>query len=123
MTVGLKWAGRVREILQEARPAAAEQLVGEAPETQLQRAFQLYQFNVGLAPIEQTPRARAEREIHRIALTYNWPGEVARFLDRHGAASLAGLDEDTIDELLAHMRKLLDRAMSACDSDEDLPAR
>lgn len=108
----------MRAILGEAKPT-------ETAETQAAREFRQYEINAAppLICIEQSARARAEREIHRIALTYGWGTEVTRQLDRHRAASVSGLDDDTVDQLLDHMRRLLDRAMNACDSDEDLPAR
>lgn len=117
MTVGLKWAGAVREILRDARPA-------ETPESKARREFALYDFNAAPAPVlEQTPRARAEREIGRIATWYGWAPEIARALDRAGAVSLAGLEEHQVEQLLDRMRQLEDCAQSGLDGPDTPPAR
>ena len=113
---------RVRRLLEEAVQEKRAQQT-RSPEQQAQGAFQLYEFNIGMAPLEQTPRARAEREIHRIAWTYGWQAEVARALDFHAATSLSALDDPQVDELAARMRRLLDCAMNACDFEDVLPAR
>jgi hypothetical protein len=117
MTVGLKWAGAVREILRDAKPA-------DTAESKARRDFALYDFNAAPAPLlEQTPRARAEREIGRIASWYGWGAEVARALDRAGAASLAGLGDQEIEQLLDRMRQLENCAQEGLDSPDMPPAR
>lgn len=113
---------RVRRLLEEAAQEKVKQQE-RSTEDHARTAFQLYEFNVGMAPLEQTPRARAEREIHRIAWTYGWQGEVARALDTQGAISLSALDDDQVERLAAKMRRLLDSAMCGCDSEDALPAR
>ena len=113
--VGLKWAGKVRELLAEARPR-------EDAETQAGRAFQHFEFNTA-APIyaEQTPRARAEREVGRIAAWYQLPGEVTRALDRAGVTVVSALDDQALEQLLARMRTLEDCIQNGGDA-PDAPA-
>lgn len=109
---------QLRQLLAESMPRRPA-----TPERRALAAFQHYQYNGGLPPIEQSPRARAEREIQRIALTYGWQGAVVRALDDAGATELAGLDDQLLDGLARQMREYVDRAMTACDFDEAPPAR
>jgi hypothetical protein len=53
--------------------------------------------------LEQTPKARAIREISRIATYYGWGHEVSRFLDRHHVGSVPELSEDQVYELADRM--------------------
>lgn len=118
MTVGLKWAGKVRKILEEARPRGAE--------SEAQRAFQLYEFNSGAGPriyAEQTPRARAEREVARIATWYNLGAEVARQLDAAGVSLVVSLDDQALEQLVARMRQLEDCIQNGGDAPDAPPAR
>jgi hypothetical protein len=105
----------VRQVLAEARPR-------EDAETQARRAFQQFEFN-SVVPIyaEQTPRARAEREIGRIATWYQLPGEVTRALDRAGVTVVSGLDDEALDQLLGRMRRLEDCIQNGGDA-PDAPA-
>lgn len=116
MTVGLKWAGKVRQILAEARPREAE--------SEARRAFQLFEFNSGpVIYAEQTPRARAEREVGRIATWYNLAGEVQRALDAAGVAMMGGLDDDALEQLVERMRQLEDCLQNGGDPPDAPPAR
>ena len=107
--------GQVRAILAEAKPR-------ETAETKARRAFELYEFN-SAAPVyaEQTPRARASREIGRIATWYALQGEVARALDQAGVSLVEGLGEEALDQLLARMRLLEDCIQNGGDA-PDAPA-
>lgn len=113
--MGLKWAGKVRELLAEARPR-------DDAETQARRAFQHFEFNAS-PPLyaEQTPRARAEREIGRIASWYQLPGEVTRALDQAGVSLMSALDEESLEQLLGRMRRLEDCIQNGGDA-PDAPA-
>ena len=125
MTVSREWMGQVRRVLEDIEDAAAKKRAAaqEAPESQARRAFELYEFNAGMVPLEQTPRARAEREILRIAWTYGWQPAVSRYLDAQAAPSLSALTDDQVEQLLERMQRYLDCAMTAGDFDEALPAR
>lgn len=120
MTVSRKWVGQVRAAVADLRGSKD---AAPTAETEAWRAFDYNHQLLAPVPFEQTPRARATREINRIAMTYGWQSEVARALDRHGAASLASLQDHEIEDLAQHMAQLLDRAMHSCDHDEALPAR
>jgi len=78
----------------------------EAPEMQATQAFQLYSFNVAHPVLDQSPRARAIREISRIAGQYGWGDEVARVLAAAGAATLPDLDDYPLTWLLERLRQL-----------------
>lgn len=113
---------QLRRLVREAVSEKPAPPVGAA-ETKARRAFQLYDFNTALPCIAQSPRARAEREIERIAVTYGWQLAVVRALDAARVTSLAGLDDDQVDQLADRMRRLVDCAMSACDPEDAPPAR
>lgn len=107
----------MKRILQDAKPA-------ETTEGRARRDFALYEFNAAPPPVlEQTPRARAEREIGRIAAWYGWASEITRALDCAGAVSFAGLEEHQVEQLLARMRQLEDCAQSGLDGPDTPPAR
>lgn len=120
MTVSTKWVQQVENVLAEIAPRAKP---ATTPEFQALQAFQLYDFNAGHPAIEQTPRARAMREITRIATWYGWTGEIARVLDATGALSLAGLEEESLEELLTRMRLLEECVQNGGDAPDAPPAR
>lgn len=74
-------------------------------------------------PLEQSERARQIRAINRIALTYGWQSAVAHFLDTRGVPGLSDLSDPQVADLHDRMLGYLDGAMTACDSDDALPAR
>ena len=89
-------------------------------------AWQRYEIEQQLqapAPLEQTPRARAIREINRIALRRGWGSEVAKVLDEAGVSYLSELQDHEIEDLAARMRHLVDCAASGCDPEDDFAAR
>lgn len=116
-----EWTEKVREVLSRAQPLP--QLAVAQPEAQAQRAFQLYEFNAGpVLVVEQTPRARAIREIGRITAWHRGlEHEVPRALDAAGVADLASLDDTALDQLLDRMRLLEDNIYNGGDS-PDAPA-
>lgn len=118
MTVNKGWVQQVKAVvadIQRARPHTAE--------ARATRDFHRYQAHTRLPVLVQTPRARAEREIERIALTYGWQIAVSRALDAAGAVSVECLDDSQVDQLLERMRAYVDQAMTACDCEEAPPAR
>lgn len=122
MSVSREWIGQVREVMGEI---GATRQAPRPPglETEAWRAYQWHEAHAAHPPLEQTPRARGIRQINRIALRYGWGQEVARHLDMAGAGALSDLQDYEVEELRAHMEQLVDRAMTACDLDDDLPAR
>jgi hypothetical protein len=113
---------RVRSLLREAtKKPSRPQSVDEA---QQRKAFELYEFNSSPPVLlEQSHRARSEREISRIASWYGWQAEIARALDAGTATCLADLDDDSIDELLTRMRKLEQCVQDGLDPPDSAPAR
>lgn len=116
MVVKRDWVGKVKAVLGEARPQA------ETPESQARRAFQLYEFNVHGPVVEQTPRARAKREIGRIAAWYGWTMEITRALDAACATCLAELDDASIEALQRRMRQLEECAQTGVGAPDAPPA-
>jgi len=110
------------EIAATSRPAPAPK---PTPESEALRAFQVYEFNsVPVGPVvEQTPRARAIREINRIATWYGWPGEITRALDAAAATSLAGLADEELEQLVERMRHLEECVQNGGDAPDAPPAR
>jgi hypothetical protein len=66
--------------------------------------YEAYALETEQPVLEQTPRARAIREISRIATYHGWGLEVARWLDRHHAASVPDLGDE---QLFALVDRLL----------------
>lgn len=89
--------------------------------------FEWYAANCeALEPIklDQTPTARAVREIGRLAARYPWGAEVIRrAMDRQAVATPEELTADAIYELRDELRKLDQCAQFACDLDDLPPAR
>jgi hypothetical protein len=112
---------RLRQLMSEAVPS---QPIAESLEAAAARAFQLHEFNARPAlVVEQTPRARRERDIERIAIWYGWTSEVVRALDAAGTSSLSALSDDELESLQERMRRLEDCAREGLDCPDALPAR
>ncbi len=111
---------RLRQLMSEATPSGPSKAEAEA-----RHAFQLYELNYPRAPlvVAQSPRARMQREIERIAAWYGWTSEVIRALDAHQASTMDALDDDAISALFERMRMLEDCAQQGCDSPDSPPAR
>lgn len=79
----------------------------------------------GLAgrPLNQSARARAVREITRIAMRYGWWDAVEIALDRARVPSLRHLDTPQLEGLAEHLQGMVENAMTLCDLADDLPAR
>lgn len=108
---------RIRQLLQEAAPQ-------ESPELEARRAFARFAANEERAfYVDPAPRARAIREVLRIATSYGWPHVVERALDDAGAMSLTSLCDADLDALLARLRQFEDCARHGLDSPEAPPAR
>lgn len=115
---------RLRELMRDAVPRGLQQKATEPPELQASRAFELYSFNADAIPaIEQTPRARLEREILRIASWYNWGGEISRALDAAKVATLSALTEDQADALVTRLKTLETCVQEGLDCPDAPPAR
>jgi hypothetical protein len=111
---------RLRELMRQAVPVAHE----PSPEVRAANTFALYTFNQGCHPVLDTaPRARLEREIARIASWYGWGCEVARALDAHAAASVAGLTDEQAEQLAARLRNLECCVQEGLDPPDSPPAR
>lgn len=120
MAVNRKWVGQVEQLLAEIAPD-----MGAQPETKQHKAsqdFTWYDLNVQAAPLEQTPRARAIREITRLASYHGWGQEVSRFLDRCEVAALPALPDDDLQALRDHMRRLEDCLHSGAGAPDAPPA-
>lgn len=72
--------------------------------------------------LDQGDRARALREISRIAMRYGWWSAVELALDEAKMPSLRHLETHQVVALSAHLRAMVDNAMTACDLTDDLPA-
>jgi hypothetical protein len=109
---------RLRQLMSEAVPKNDE----TPSEMNARRQFLLYEFNAAPLVVEQSPRARVEREISRIASWYGWTCEVIRALDAARVATVQGLCEDRLQQL-ERMRQLEQCAQEGLDPPDALPAR
>lgn len=95
---------RLRQILREAVPVQTVPV--STPEAQAWRAFQRYDWNTPAPPIDRSPRARAIRDINRIATWHCWQQEVHRWLENTAADALGELDDAQLQALHEHMKQL-----------------
>lgn len=112
---------RLRQLMSEALPKDTGHRSAEADAS---RAFRLYEFNS--APplvVEQTPRARIERDIDRIAAWYGWHGEVARALDSAAVSTVGALTDGDLERLQCRMRQLEECVKEGLDCPDAPPAR
>jgi hypothetical protein len=95
---------QLRRLIAEASPRRKELSPAQAT------AQREYEFFAANEPVQHTldasPRARAVREILRIAAWYNGQEALAMALDRVRANSLADLPVDDLDALLETMRQI-----------------
>ena len=119
MTVDRTWVQQVEQVLAEVAPKVRKTRL--TPEAEALRAFQYHETFAPALVVDQTPRARAIREVMRIATWYGWMGEVARSLDRELAASLASLSDEGLDQLVVRMRLLEECAQNGGQA-PDAPA-
>lgn len=111
---------RIRQLLQEAAPQPVE----ETQEAKARRAFAAYAANEDrLFYVDPAPRARAIREVLRIATGYGWPHVVEQALDDAGAMSLTSLMDADLEALLTKLRQFEDCVRNGLDSPEVPPAR
>ena len=114
---------RVRQLLSEA-VEAKQALLNNSTEARIRRQFDLHESNVG-APvlIDQSARARALRQIRRIATWYGWQNEIEAALDLAAVSSVEGLGDDQVAALHQRLAGLEDCAQNALDSPDAPPAR
>lgn len=105
------WTDQVRRVLAAARPVESAVSAGLV-------ARETLRIHAG-----GPQRAVAAQEINRIARWYGWQHEVDRVLLANGAASLAGLDDASLDWLLSRMTRLEACAQEGLDSPDAPPAR
>lgn len=110
----------MRAVLATAEPRRTPR---PTPEKQALQAFQLYEFNTEQLVVEQSSRARAVREIERIATWYGWTGEVARALDAAHATCLAMLPEAQLANLADRMLQLENCVQNGGDAPDAPHAR
>lgn len=116
-----KKVSELLKLVDEAKHKRGE--LQDAVEARTRSAFALYEFNTMAPPVlDQSPKARAQREILRIAAQLRWEAEVERFLDRHGVHTLGDLDLEAIEQLRDRMRRLLESARLGCEPDDYLEA-
>lgn len=113
---------RVRALLEQATRKPTKPI--SAAESEVRRAFELYEFNTAPGePLDQSPKARREREIARIARWYGWGDEIARHLDAAGVGSLSALSDDSSEALLERLQRLETCMQEGLDPPDAAPAR
>lgn len=120
MTVNRKWVRQVEDVLAEITPRREQP---DTAEILASRAFQLHEFNTATPVVEQSPRARAIREVTRIAAWYGWGDEVVRALDGECVVTLSALSPVGLEQLVARMRQLEECVQNGGDAPDVPPAR
>lgn len=102
-----------------AKPVAVEaSSPPTSPDAQRMRAFEYYEFHVGLPVVEQSDRARALREIARISTWRGWAVEVTRAMDRESVGAVGELSDASVFKLCARLKALEDAASMGCEADQ-----
>lgn len=120
MAVNRQWVKQVEGVLAEIRPGKE---LKSTQEREAHQAFARYEFDSPGFAVKQTPKARADREIRRIAKWYGWNDEIARALDLAGADSLEALPLAETDQLVDRMKLLEDCVQTGGDAPDAPPAR
>lgn len=121
MVVDRNWVNQLQAVIAKAAPAEQPRAARPAG-----RAHAPLQHPCHLAPVfsvVQTPRARAIREVTRIATWYGWQAELARALDAAGACSLHGLSREDLAALVTRMQLLEECVQHGGDPPDAPPAR
>ena len=109
----------MQDVLSRAKPRHQQGVgTGETPQWQ---AFQ-GDPQPQLPALQQTPRARAIREVNRIALQYGWASEVSKFLDQCHCSTVSRLEDKDLQQLLERMRQLQDCRQYIVGSPDAPPA-
>jgi hypothetical protein len=103
----------------EAASASTPAPIVISPDAQRLRAFEYYEFNVGLPVVEQSPRARKLREVARLSTWHGWGDEITRALDREGVRAAGELSDAGLDALGLRLRALQDSKMNDYDPPVD----
>lgn len=77
---------------------------------------------LGLSPIDVSPRAKKMRSIVRIAGQYGWHDAITHFLESRDTASILDLTNPQLDDLLDRMHGYVDAAETGCSLADCLPA-
>ena len=73
-------------------------------------------------PVDTSHRAKATREILRIARSNQWEDAIVMFLETKGVPYLSDLTEPQLDDLLGRMHGLVDAAENGYSLPDCLPA-
>ena len=111
---------RIRELLQEATPAAKQSPPAESLAAQAFQRFQDHDAHGYM--LDQSHRARTYREIVRLATAYGWQGEVDKALDAAKGMSLSSLGDQELEALLQRLRRLEDCLHTGIGSPDSPPA-
>jgi len=111
---------QLRKLLGEATPSPA--IVKNDAETEAWRRFQQFETYSAPLPAESSWRAKAAREITRIAAWYGWTGEIQRALDEADVDLLASLGDGELEQLRNRMRHLEENAQHGFGAPDAPPA-
>lgn len=102
---------------------ARRRLAARLREVMVNAALEAAQPPSGSVETDRDQRRRSMREIRRISDRYGWSIAVETALDQLRAPSLRHLEDGQLQALSDYMRRAVDNAMTACDLEDDLPAR
>lgn len=111
---------QLRKLLGEATPSPT--VVRNDAEGEAWRRFQQFESYTAPPPLESSWRARASREIQRIAAWYGLTDEIQRALDEAGVDLLASLCDADLESLRERMRLLQDNVQNGFGAPDAPPA-
>lgn len=111
---------QLRKLLSEATPSPT--VLRNDAENEAWRHYQQFESFTAPPPLEASPRARAIREITRIAAWYGWSSEIQRELDDQGVGFVSSLDDDALSLLRSRMKQLEECAQHGIGPPDAPPA-
>jgi hypothetical protein len=110
---------RLRQLLHEATDTV---LVSEQERTSRSNFEYFELYSPPVMSVEYSPRSRYMRRISRVAASYGWQSEVARFIDHADAVTLAELSDAQIEALSNWLQQLEDCVQHGLGAPEMPPA-
>lgn len=111
---------QLRKLLGEATPSPTA--IKNDAETEAWRRFQQFETYTAPLPQESSWRAKATRDITRIAAWYGWTAEIQRALDEADVDLVSALSDDDLESLRDRMRHLEDNAQHGFGAPDAPPA-
>lgn len=119
MTVNREWVRQVEDVIAQVAPRTRET---PAPDYSPRGPSHGIAFRALGPVLVQTPRARAVRELNRIATWYGWGAEIERALDAEHVPTMDMLSDQGLMALKRRMRQLEDCVQFGASPPDSPPA-